>query len=341
MSESKDSNAPAPGSIFLDKYRVDEMLAKGSLGDDVYSGENIESKDEVFIRILPTSISNDQEFLNRFFREIKFASTLRHKNILTALDAGKSPDGVCYLITEAAKGNFLDEYIKEHGKFPEKKAVEMILNITDAMQYMWKQQKIIHRNIEPSIILVTFGDRAILTDFGLAKSLRHPGALTVAGYTVGRPEYMSPEQIRGETDIDCRADIYALGLVFYYLLAGNHPFQDKPNDEMMEAQLTQEIPSVSLVNPEVSEHISGIISKMLAKNPDDRYQSWQEVITDLKTDPATTKKNVGPVESKPSHQGNPHLESEASETTVKIITVVIIIVIIVLAVASGLAIFLT
>jgi serine/threonine-protein kinase len=270
------------GSVIANKFEVIKKTGEGSLGDDIYLGFQKDLKREVTIRILPREVSTDKEMVNRFVQEIEITAALQHPNILPAYEAGEFM-GRAYLVTAPEVGIHLNEYLKENGAMPEKEAVKTISQIAGALQYAWNKEKVLHRNIRPESILISEDQQPILEDFGMAKTLSGQSAdLTMVGFTIGNPEYMSPEQTRGETDLDCRSDIYCLGLVFYEMLTGHPTFQATNQIALMQAQLSQPHTPVCEENPDLSKELSAVIDRMLTKNREDRYAQWGELIDDLK-----------------------------------------------------------
>lgn len=277
MSESLSA-----GTVFLNKYKVLGKVAVGSLGDDVYQGESVKTRNAVFIRILPTSITNEKELLERFFQEIKFTTLIQHPNILRTIEAGK--EGSChYMVTAAAAGDYLSGYLRKKGALGEKTAFSIALKIADGLDYAWKLKKILHRNICPETIIINVKGEPILMDFGLAKSLsKRSKSLTVAGFTVGDPRYMSPEQVVAKEDIDFHADMYSLGMLLYHMLTGKAPFSKKSPQELMDCHLSSEPMPLEDVAPDISENARAVLERMIKKSIEERYPDWVSVIRDMK-----------------------------------------------------------
>ncbi len=268
------------GECVAEKFEVTKHLGTGSLGEELYLGRHLKLERDVTVRVLPESIAADKELLERFFQAIRLTAVLQHPNILPAFEAGEDR-GRHYLITASEKGFFLNEYLDQRGKIDESEALRVIIALTEALQFAWEKHKILHRNIRPETILIAKGNEPMLTDFGMAKSLADNKDLTVTGYTVGNPHYMSPEQVQARQDLDFRSDIYCLGLVFYHMLVGNPPFHYGSQLELMSAQIKQpHIPVVDM-NPLVSASCSAVIDIMLAKDRNQRYQSWDDLLKAL------------------------------------------------------------
>ena len=267
------------GVILKGKFEITEKIGTGSLKETIYHGKHLELDTDIVIRVLPSTSNSDDEVRKRFFQGIKLAATIQHPNIVSVLDAGEEDDRV-FFVTNYHKGFYLNEYLDQRGQLDEAEGIRLIKELADALEYAWDEQNIVHRNICPNTILIAKGNIPMLTDFGLAKSLQMDSKLTMQGYTVGSPEYMSPEQTKGD-QVDFRSDIYCLGLVLYQLFAGNPPFQSKSLIELMQLQISQPHKPIQAVNDLISDSCSAVMDKMLAKDIKKRYQSWQAVIKDL------------------------------------------------------------
>ncbi len=269
------------GQLIRGKYEIVSKSGVGSLGDDMYLGLHKDMDREIMIRILPVSMTNDKEITNRFLQGVRLTASLQHPNILPAYDAGEE-NGNFFFVTAFEKGFFLDKYIEQRGKLEEKEAVDIIIQLSDALKYAWEAKRIIHRNICPQIILLAKGNHPILTDLGMAKSQGSAQNLTMAGYTVGNPQYMSPEQVAANKELDFHADMYCLGLVFYEMLAGRPAFRDKSQVMLMNAQASKQPPNLKDENSKVSDSCVKVIGAMIEKDRNSRFVSWDELIKNLK-----------------------------------------------------------
>lgn len=261
------------------KYRIVEKRGKGTMGTAVYLGRDLENDCDVIIRVLPQTLLGDEEMSTRFMQGINLAKKLHHPNILRVLDAGIEND-IQYVVTNYEKGFFLNDYLEHRGVLDENESILLIKSLGEALDYAWNEQQIIHRNVCPDTILVAKHNIPMLTDLDLAKSLITDSNLTCAGYTIGDPAYMSPEQAKGE-DVDFRSDIYCLGLVFYQLLAGSPPFNKKSRMEILYSQISDKHAPIQTKNKRITGACSTVLDKMLAKDRKDRYQSWKALIDDL------------------------------------------------------------
>lgn len=284
------------GTVLKGKYEVGEKKGKGSLNEDIYHGRHQQLEREIIIRVMPADASIDDEVTQRFIQGLRLSATMQHPNMVSVLDAGEEA-GMMYFVTNYEKGFYLNDYLEQRGNLDEKESIRLVKGLADALEYAWAEKHIIHRNICPNTILIAKGNISMLTDFGLAKSLESDTKLTMKGFAVGDPQYMSPEQASGDDEIDYHSDIYCLGLVFYQLLAGHPPFHDKSQIELMTDQIQNPHKPIQGANENVTDACSAVIDKMLEKNVEDRYDSWDDVVADLdailnENPPAALKKGA-------------------------------------------------
>ncbi len=261
------------------RYSVDRKLGKGALGTAVYLANDVAVGTEVLVRILPFSLVPDEEMTARFLQGAELAKKLRHGNILPVLDAGES-DGFKYIVTGYEKGYLLEEYLEHRGSLDEKESIKLLKSLAEALDYAWCELRIVHRNVCPDTILIAKGNVPMLTDFDLAKSLIQDSKLTLDGFTIGDPVYMSPEQARGE-DLDFRSDMYCLGIVFYQLLCGAPPFSGGSRVEILQSQVSARHPGIQTRSKEISLECSSVLDKMLEKDASRRYESFRRLVEDL------------------------------------------------------------
>ncbi len=268
-----------PGTIIGSGYKLETKIGESHLGD-IYLALKEDEERLVRIEILAGSVASDEESVTRFLQEIELMSTLTHENLLSALEAGQ--DGETYfLVTAHEPGLSLEDTLARDSVVEEKKVLNYMITISEVLGYTWDERKLLHRDLKPQNIFITENDVAKLTGFGIAKSSEGQSlGLTGVGFTIGTPEYMSPEQIRASEDLDYRSDLYALGVVMYEALCGELPFIDDAPILLMQKHMDELPVPVREKNPDVSEGCSALIDKMLAKEPEDRHQSWQELMDD-------------------------------------------------------------
>ncbi|MEP6836001.1 MAG: serine/threonine-protein kinase, partial [Gemmatimonas sp.] len=216
----------------------------------------------------------------RFVREMAIGKELRHPNILPIIECG-SVEGRPYFTMPYISGESLRERLARQRQLPLHAALGIARQVAAALDYA-HEKGVVHRDIKPGNLLLT-GDQLLVADFGIARAMIiAPGEeLTESGFSVGTPEYMSPEQISAERALDGRTDLYALGCVLYEMLAGAAPFTGPTAQATMARHHTGVAPSLALLHPEMSPSIDAAIQRALAKAPEDRYQTGHAFMTAL------------------------------------------------------------
>ena len=264
----------------LGNFEILSRLGEGGMGT-VYKARQLSLDRTVALKVLPPRLAKDPTFVRRFIREAKTAGKLTHPNIITTLDVGES-GGFNYIAMEYIEGPSLSEVIEKHGKIPEKRAIEVVTGIASGLGYA-ARHNIIHRDIKPSNIMIAADGKAKLCDLGLAKQLFVDDAsLTESGAAVGTPHYMSPEQAEGKPGIDGRSDIYSLGATLFHMLTGRHPFTGDTPLEILHKRLKEPPPSPRGLSPELSDGVCAIVQRMMARELNDRYQTAEELLADLR-----------------------------------------------------------
>ena len=233
---------------------------------------------KVVIKMLPPDTASEVSAA-RFQREVQLAAQLQHPNILPVLSIGTSGEGLYYVMPFVA-GESLRHRLESGDRFPIHEALRVLREIADALA-LAHGRGIVHRDIKPANILLQEG-HAVLTDFGIARAVEEARLettaerLTATGVGIGTLGYMAPEQLAGEKGLDARADVYALAVVGYEMLAGKPPFSRPTMQALVAAHMSEPPPPLSEVAPDVPPVISAIIEKALAKAPDDRYRTAAE-----------------------------------------------------------------
>ena len=263
------------GTLFDGRYRVIRKLGAGGMAN-VYLAEDQELGRRVAIKILNERHAGDEQFVERFRREAKNAAALSHPNIVSIYDRGEA-EGTYYIAMEFLDGRSLKELIVQRGPAPVTVAVEYARQILSALRFAHRHG-IVHRDIKPHNVLVDAEGRVKVTDFGIARA--GASQMTEAGSIVGTAQYLSPEQARG-TDVDQRSDLYSLGIVLYELLTGTLPFNGDTPVEIAMKHLSTIPEPPSAKRPDVPRELDLIVTRALAKDPADRYQSAEEMDADL------------------------------------------------------------
>ncbi|OHB77523.1 MAG: hypothetical protein A2Z34_06190, partial [Planctomycetes bacterium RBG_16_59_8] len=279
--EQADSIAAAGkggGKFTIPGYKITAKIGSGGMGT-VYRATQLSIDRSVAIKILSSKVNQDMQSAERFTREARNLARLNHVNIVTAIDAGKIGN-VLYYVMEYVEGESLGDVLKRRGKLPEQEALHIAIQVTRALDHA-NGHGIIHRDIKPDNILMTRDGIAKVTDLGLAKSQGEDASLTQTGIAVGTPNYISPEQARGERDLDTRSDIYSLGATLYHMVAGTTPFKGSSAMEVVTKHLTEQMPSPKQSNQLLSDGICAIVGKMMEKTRERRYQDQKQLLGDL------------------------------------------------------------
>ncbi len=259
--------------------RVEKRLGSGAMGE-VYLATQLSMEREVALKVLPPGLTSDREYVERFMNEVRMLGRLNHPNIVTAFEAGHD-SGHYYLAMLFVDGESLDARLERDGPLPAKEALQIALKVADALSYAWDEFEILHRDIKPANIMIDRGGEVRLMDMGISKQASEDSGLTMAGFVVGTPHYMSPEQAKGNQALDFRADLYSLGATLYHLVAGQPPYAGESTMNILAQVLADPYTPVGEINPEVSDDCAWLIDRMMQKDPDERYQSWGELISDI------------------------------------------------------------
>jgi eukaryotic-like serine/threonine-protein kinase len=277
--EDRRSSSQIPGYQLLGK------LGKGAMAT-VYKAKQNSLDRIVAIKVLPKRSSENMEFVERFYKEGKAAARLSHNNIVQAIDVDSTPDGIHYFVMEYVEGKTLYDIMQpppvgEGRAFTEEEALDIIIQMADALHHA-HQRGLIHRDVKPKNILLTPQGVAKLTDLGLARAADDKDAAeTEAGKAYGTPYYISPEQIRGDVDIDFRADVYSLGATLYHMVTGRPPFDGETPSAVMHKHLKQPLVPADHVNTNLSAGIGEIIDLAMEKDREDRYRTTEDMLEDL------------------------------------------------------------
>lgn len=259
-------------------YTILDTLGQGGLGI-VYKARQESIGRIVALKVMYPHLSENSDYCKRFMREARLSAELDHPHIVKGIDFGES-EGLFFFAMEFVDGRPLKDIIKQNQKLPEKESAVIILKVAEALHYA-EEHNIIHRDIKPENIMITQTGMPKLCDLGLAKVKDTDMSLTHTGSVVGTPYYISPEQAVGDRDLDIRSDIYSLGITFYYMVTGELPYQGDNAVSIIGKHLSAAIPYPRSKNPEVSDDISQIITKMMAKKREDRYATAQDLVEDL------------------------------------------------------------
>ncbi|RME02523.1 MAG: serine/threonine protein kinase, partial [Planctomycetota bacterium] len=261
----------------LPGYHILQRLGKGGMGA-VYKAIQKSMERPVAIKILSPQLTQKKEYVERFFQEAKSVAKLNHPNIISGIDVGEH-QGIYYFVMEYVEGENLRRKIKQKGKLPYDEVLSITSQIAQALQHAY-ELGIVHRDIKPDNILITNTGQAKLCDLGLAKeswNIHSEPSETV----LGTPHYISPEQAKGEAQVDIRSDIYSLGATIFHMLTGSPPFDGEEPVEIMKKHLQLPFPPLSQFQVNVPPKFAKILEKMVQKKPQDRFQTPQQLLDAL------------------------------------------------------------
>ncbi len=260
-------------------YQIISKLGAGAMAA-VFKARQISLDRMVAIKVLPKRMSDNKDFVDRFYKEGKAAAKLNHNNIVGAVDVGEA-NGFHYFVMEYVEGVTVYDRLEKGERYSEKEAFALIIQICKALAHAHKAG-FIHRDVKPKNIMITPDGVAKLADMGLAREASDvQAAQAEAGKAYGTPYYISPEQIRGELDVDQRADLYSLGATFYHMVTGRVPFDAATPSAVMHKHLKEEIIPPDHLVPELTAGVGEIIEVAMSKKRRTRYQSAEEMLADL------------------------------------------------------------
>jgi len=276
----RDERAKSEGGMLIKKqiggYKLIRKIGEGGMGE-VYLAEQLTMHRTVALKILHNKWADDEEFRKRFLLEARAAGKLNHQNLIQVYDVGRY-QGKYYFSMEFIDGVTVEDLIKHQGSLTIEKVVDIIRQVCEALKYL-AHQNIVHRDIKPANIMVTKEGVVKLGDFGFIQS-RWDAELMQEGTTIGTPDYISPEQARGERNLDVRSDIYSLGASLFQMLSGKTLFNGTCS-AVMRAHIDTEPPRLEDLRKDLPKGMLRLVQKMTRKDQAERYQTPDEVIKDL------------------------------------------------------------
>ncbi|HEV3481298.1 MAG TPA: serine/threonine-protein kinase [Candidatus Acidoferrales bacterium] len=261
-----------PGSLLGNRYEILDILGQGGMGA-VYKARDRELDRLVALKVIRPELAGQPEILQRFKQELILARKVTHRNVIRIFDLGDA-DGVKFITMEFIEGHDLKSILAREGKLAPDQAVKIIQQVCLALDAA-HTEGVVHRDLKPQNIMLDEQGRASVMDFGIARSLEL-GGMTQTGALIGTPEYMSPEQVRGE-HVDARSDLFTLGVIFQEILTGTLPFQAETAMASMFKRTKEPAIPLRQLNPAVPQTLSDIVAKCLEIQPQDRFQTAREM----------------------------------------------------------------
>ncbi len=272
QSASSSSKLSIPG------YELISRIGQGAMGT-VFKAKQVSMDRVVAIKVLSPRYSKDRTFVERFLREARAVAKLNHENIITGIDVGEA-NGHHYFVMEFVDGAPVTSLMKRDGRLDEQRCLRIAIQVARALSHAHKNG-IVHRDIKPENVMLTAAGAAKLCDLGLAKQTKGDAEVTMDGTSVGTPNYISPEQARGEDKIDIRSDLYSLGASLYHMAVGAPPFSGANPMVVMTKHVTDFPEPPKKRCPALSEGYSNLVMKLMQKRREDRPQDPEALIQDL------------------------------------------------------------
>ncbi len=270
-------------ALSLPNLDLISVIGRGGMSA-VWRARQVSLDRHVAVKILSKDFAADPDDVQRFRQEAKAAANLKHPGIVQVYDANFS-DGVYYFVMELVEGYTMGDLVRRKGRLSVEDAVTVAESVAVAMDYAWSHFKMVHCDIKPDNIMVDADGTIKVTDLGLCRSMnlvKGEDRNEAEDEILGTPAYMSPEQIYGNTTLDCRSDIYALGASLYHLLTGRLLFTDKSDDDVMLAHVGEkQAPDVRRFADDAGGPFALLLEKMLAKDARYRPQDWKQLLADL------------------------------------------------------------
>src|SRR5216684_2918033 len=282
-----ESGADAEGErnqMKLGRYEIVRELGKGAMGIVYLAKDPLIGRLVALKTIRPSAHADDEdtrEFQARFVREAQAAGILNHPSIVTVHDIGQDePSGMSFIAMEYVEGQNLKEMLAQGRPLSFEQAADIIAQVAEGLDFA-HSKGIVHRDVKPANIILLEGNRAKITDFGIAKITSGVANLTSTGQFLGTPNYMAPEQIKG-TPVDGRSDIFSLGICLYECLTHRKPFGGDSLTSISYKIVHEPFPPIHEINPQIPDGYEEVVGRCLAKDPAKRYQRGREVATALR-----------------------------------------------------------
>jgi len=266
----------------LPGFEIVERIGEGAMAV-VWKAHQTSLDRMVAIKVLKREFARDPREVNDFIQEARSAARLKHPNVVQVFDVAELDD-VFYIVMEFVDGAPLGATLAARGALHPRKALSIAMRVADALDKAWSSARIVHRDIKPDNILIERDGTVKLADLGLAMIAdpAHSSAARAQELVAGTPNYMAPEQVHGDAEIDCRADMYSLGATLYHMVTGTMPFAGNDARTVMRMQVSEQLTNPRNLDPSVPLGVSQLIERLMMKRPDHRFKDWREAIKTMK-----------------------------------------------------------
>jgi CheY-like chemotaxis protein len=313
-----------PGEVRIGNYDILDRLGAGGMGT-VFKARHRRMKRVVALKVLSAELCKNESFVRRFQREVETIARLGHPNVVMAYDADEAEVGH-FLVMEFVSGRDLSSLVAKNGPMSPALAVDCVIQAARGLAYA-HGQGVIHRDIKPANLLRDDAGVVKVTDMGLARlnggepESSAVRGLTQTGWVLGTADYMAPEQAVDSTTVDGRADVYSLGATLYFLLTGEPPYNGKSSMAILLKHRDDPIPALRVKRPDVPPELEAVFRKMMAKEPEDRYQSMDEVIAALEPLAARLGPAAPPTAAASPAAANPPAGQPKPQTALSVVIV--------------------
>jgi len=314
---SKTGGTGIIGEIIAERYHVVKALGEGGMGQ-VYLAEQVKMRRMCALKVMRPQLATDPDAVRRFGAEAENASRIAHPNVAAIYDFGETPEGLVYLAMEFVDGPSLASMLARERVMPPGRVAGIGKQVADALSAA-HELGIVHRDLKPDNVMIVRAkdgtERVKVVDFGIAKAMADGRTqMTRTGFVLGTPAYMSPEQISGDK-LDGRSDLYSLGCMLFEMLTGQSPFSGPTGEIVLHRRLTEEAPKARALSPDVPKDLDNVITRLLSRSVDDRFQNAAE-LSEALGECVDEDDRRGPRPKTPIHSKATIVMNKAGATTV-------------------------